>query len=140
MPRPRISSELRERVVSRAQARCEYCRIPEVACFAALEIDHIIAEQHGGLTQPENLALACLSCNKRKGPNIASLDPESGTLTPLFNPRRDHWSVHFDHEPDGRIRGRTDVGRATAQLLVLNSPDRIEERRLLIAAGMWNPS
>lgn len=41
-------------------------------------VDHIIPRQHGGLTQLDNLALACLHCNRHKGPNLAGLDPLDG--------------------------------------------------------------
>lgn len=56
-----IPKALRELVHSRARGRCEYCLIPEV--FLAIhEPDHIIAVQHRGMTEPENLALACFDC------------------------------------------------------------------------------
>ncbi len=35
----------------------------------------------------DNLALACLRCNRHKGPNVGSFDPLTGQLTPFFNPR-----------------------------------------------------
>lgn len=37
-------------------------------------IDHVIAEQHGGMSVAGNLALACYACNLPKGPNIAGID------------------------------------------------------------------
>jgi hypothetical protein len=37
----------------------------------------------------------CRLCNRFKGSDIASLDPASGTLLPLFNPRSDVWEEHF---------------------------------------------
>src|SRR5271165_4288477 len=37
----------------------------------------------------DNLALACYHCNAHKGPNLSALDPESGALVRLFNPRLD---------------------------------------------------
>ncbi len=33
-----------------------------------------------------NLALACPYCNRYKGTDLGSLDPETGQLTPFFNP------------------------------------------------------
>jgi hypothetical protein len=41
-----IAPELRKLVRERALERCEYCCIPEQACFSTLEVDQIIAEQH----------------------------------------------------------------------------------------------
>ena len=57
--------------------------------------DHITAVQHGGRPAADNLALACCDCNLLKGPNIASVDPESGRMVRLFHPRRDKWAEHF---------------------------------------------
>src|SRR5262245_35673880 len=48
--------------------------------------------------EASNLALACFDCNRYKGSDLASLDPETGSLTPLFNPRLDDWSTHFETE------------------------------------------
>ena len=41
---------LRPHVRGRAQGHCEYCQLPEEVDFARYEIDHVIAEQHGGQT------------------------------------------------------------------------------------------
>lgn len=76
MPRP--DRALEAEVIRRAQGRCEYCHFPRSAAELPFHIDHIIAEKHGGPTAAENLAWACFSCNLRKGPNIAGLDPETG--------------------------------------------------------------
>jgi hypothetical protein len=100
------------------------------------EPDHIVAEQHGGKTSRENLAFACYHCNRYKGTNLASIDPESGQPAFLFQPRRDKWSDHFRIE-GARIVPVTATGRATAVLLRLNDPDRIESRQLLGLAGRY---
>ncbi|OYV78619.1 MAG: hypothetical protein B7Z73_19520, partial [Planctomycetia bacterium 21-64-5] len=79
-----------ERLVwQRANDACEYCRMPQALDAAPFQIDHIIAHKHGGVTEAENLALACLSCNLFKGPNIAGIDAETGAMTRLFHPRND---------------------------------------------------
>ena len=80
-----IDTDLRALVRSRARGRCEYCRISARFTLAEHEIDHVIAVKHGGETADHNLALCCTICNRFKGSDIASLDPESGQLTPLFN-------------------------------------------------------
>lgn len=69
--------------------------IPEIATLATHEIDHIIAEKHGGCTEAENLALSCTLCNKHKGSDIASVDPETGEIVPLYNPRQKKWNEHL---------------------------------------------
>ncbi len=90
-----IPVTLRRSVYDRANGCCEYCFTPEFAAFASHEVDHIIAEKHGSLTQEDNLALSCSLCNKHKGSDIASVDPQTGEITPLYHPRRDRWSDHF---------------------------------------------
>ena len=87
-----IPPALRQLVRERVTGRCEYCLVREADVLLLHQPDHIIAEQHGGETTPENLALACIHCNRHKGANIASLDPTSGQLIPLFNPRTQAWS------------------------------------------------
>jgi len=129
---------LRRLVFERAHFRCEYCRLQcDHQAAVAFHLEHIIARQHGGTDSPDNLALACHRCNLRKGPNLASLDPETGELTRLFHPRQDHWNGHFNFQ-NGRIIGLTPVGRTTAALLQMNTPDRLELRSQLLSAGLWD--
>ena len=123
----------------RARAACEYCRLPHSADPLPFQFDHIIAEQHGGQTVSENLALACLFCNKHKGPNIAGIDPQTGKMVRLFNPRRDKWHRHFRWNGPELI-GRTAIGRATIRVLAINHPDNIELRAALIDNGEFPPS
>jgi hypothetical protein len=129
-----ISTVLRQQVFERAHGRCEYCLIPEHVTLAPHQVDHIVALKHSGLTEPENLALSCTLCNKHKGSDLASLDPQTSAVVPLFNPRRDTWSDHFGIE-DGLIVPLTPMGRVTVRLLRLNTTERVEERRLMLLAG-----
>ena len=90
-----MNREFVRRIWKRAGDRCEYCLIPQSAFPVPFQVDHILAEKHGGQTVPDNLALACPHCNRFKGPNIAGLDPDTRELTRLFNPRSDTWADHF---------------------------------------------
>lgn len=135
MSKTLIPSALRTEVIERAQGWCEYCHLPEEVGFAPYEIDHVIAEQHGGKTESDNLAYACMICNKRKGPNIASIAPDTGMIVPLYNPRKQKWEEHFQLRHDGTIMGLTPEGRATASLLEFNSSERVQERRGLMKLG-----
>lgn len=125
-----------ERLVRRrASGRCEYCRLPEQYSSTPFQIDHIIAEQHAGLTVSANLALACYACNHHKGPNLGGIDPRTGAKTWLFHPRRHKWSRHFVW--DGAVlKGRTPVGRTTIAVLAINAPHRIAQRAALLAEGV----
>ncbi|RLC12738.1 MAG: HNH endonuclease [Deltaproteobacteria bacterium] len=131
-----ISAKLRRMVYERAGGCCEYCLIPETAALAVHEIDHIIAQKHGGLTQADNLALSCAICNKHKGSDLASLDPITGEIVALYHPRRERWSDHFQLR-EGLLTGLTPTGRVTVKLLQLNNPYRIQERNLLILSGIF---
>jgi hypothetical protein len=132
-----IPTALRKLVYERANGCCEYCLIPEIATLAVHEVDHIIAEKHGGLTEVENLALSCVLCNKYKGSDLSSIDPETKKLTPLYHPQQYSWHDHF------QINGAefvplTAIGRVTVKLLQMNRPDRLQERELLIKAGIMS--
>jgi hypothetical protein len=54
-------------VWQRAHATCEYCQLPQSLSPIPFEIDHIIAQKHGGATDATNLALACFYCNSFQG-------------------------------------------------------------------------
>jgi 5-methylcytosine-specific restriction endonuclease McrA len=124
-----MDQSLREFVRRRAGNACEYCRLPQEATpLIAFHVEHIVSRQHGGSDDPSGLALACDRCNAYKGPNITSIDPETGTVTALFHPRTDLWSDHFAIR-DGRAVGLTPSGRATLRLLNMNAPMRVELRR-----------
>jgi hypothetical protein len=60
------------------------------------EIDHIIAIKHNGPTTPANLALACSYCNNYKGPNIAGIDPRSGSVVRLSTRAATKGAATFD--------------------------------------------
>ena len=123
-----MNAATRQFVRRRAGNRCEYCRVPQEATpFIPFHVEHIRARQHTGDDHPHNLALACDRCNAFKGPNLVSVDPETGEMAPLFNPRRDDWSQHFCVE-GGELVGLTPMGRATVQLLNMNAARRVQLR------------
>ncbi len=123
-----MDAALRQWVRDRANNQCEYCGLQQrQAPFALFHVDHIVARQHGGTDAPENLALACHRCNRHKGPNLTSIDPDSNQIIRLFNPRRDVWHEHFALQGP-LIIGLTAVGRATVHVLAMNAPDRIQLR------------
>ena len=129
----------RKLVRKRASNRCEYCCVhQDQDPFFSFHIDHIIARQHGGRTELDNLCLSCYRCNSHKGPNIASIDPKTDELVPLFHPRRDSWHAHF--EWNGSILvGRTPIGRATVALLAVNNSDYVLLRESLMVEGTFPP-
>src|SRR5687767_2461477 len=122
---------MRRAVQERAGGCCEYCRLSRDDHTLPFEIDHIIAAKHRGVTEFDNLCLSCWDCNKAKGSDIASTDPETGQLTHLFHPRRHQWIDHF--RLDGAvIVALTPEGRVTEFLLQFNDPEPVSEREVLI--------
>lgn len=134
-----MDAALRLLVRRRAANRCEYCRIhQDNDPFLPFHVEHIIAKQHGGLDQPNNLALSCNHCNAHKGPNLSGIDSRTGQLVRLFHPRRHKWEHHFRWNGPLLV-GRTPIGRATVAVLQINHPDRLALREALVEAGLFPP-
>jgi hypothetical protein len=133
-----MNRQLRERVWQRAASLCEYCQMPQEFADAVHEIDHVIAEKHRGLTNLDNLALACFHCNNHKGPNLAGIDPNSGQVTRLFHPRHDIWGENFAWVGP-ILTGLSPIGRATVEVLEINLRHRVIHRRELIEEGVFPP-
>ena len=118
----------RNHVHRRAGDECEYCGLShDDVPFQTFHVEHILPGQHGGTDDPSNLALSCFDCNVHKGSNLAAIDPESGQIVLLYNPRKDVWYEHFENV-GSRIVGKTPKGRATARLLAMNTSDRVNFR------------
>jgi hypothetical protein len=67
-----------------------------------------------------------------KGPNLTAIDPLTRQVVPLYHPRRDAWLEHFEIVGP-QVVGKTPIGRATVQLLQMNSSRRRELRERPIA-------
>jgi hypothetical protein len=57
-------------------------------------------------------------------------------LTPFYNPRTQHWNLHFNLE-GAQIIPLTPIGRVTIAILQINHPERVLERQHLIQAGKY---
>lgn len=122
-----ISADVAELVAARAADRCEYCRMHQSLQGATFHIEHIVPQSAGGSDDPENLCLACPSCNLHKSNRRSAPDPETGREAALFDPRNQQWGEHFMW--DGyRVVGRTPTGRATATALEMNHSRRLRVR------------
>lgn len=131
-----MDKDLLRFVRERADYCCEYCQLPESCSALPFHLDHVIAQQHGGKSSPENLAFACCYCNRYKGPNLTSIDPESGRIVPLFHPRQHVWEAHFQWE-GSRLAAKTPLGHATIELLQINRADAVAVRELLMLEGTF---
>lgn len=134
-----MAGTLHRDVWRRAHARCEYCQMPQRYDPLPFQLDHVVARVHGGPTESDNLALACVACNRHKGPNLAGRDPGTGRIVTLFHPRREVWTRHFVWR-GALLAGRTPRGRATIEVLGINLPHRVALRATLIEEGGFPPS
>ena len=134
-----MKRELLRLVREQAGDRCEYCQMPREFDPAPFQVDHVIAQQHGGETVLENLAWSCLHCNKYKGPNVAGVDPHTEQIVPLFHPRRQQWTRHFRWR-GAMLSGLTKTGRATVRVLAINDPDTVSFRSELMDEGVYLPT
>ncbi len=129
---------LRHQVIARANGLCEYCQTQQII-VVTMEIDHIIPEASGGETQLDNLCYACISCNGSKLDAQTGIDPESNSNVPLYNPRMQNWSEHFQWSEDSLcVIGLTATGRATVNRLRMNRNVIVESRKRWVEVG-WHP-
>ncbi|MBN1565184.1 MAG: HNH endonuclease [Anaerolineae bacterium] len=132
-----IPESLRQQVTERAKGRCEYCYLHQDDTYFSHEIDHIYAEKHGGGTIGENLCLACADCNRYKGSDLCSVDPQTNTVISLYHPRRDQWHEHFRLLDTGIIEPLTGTGRVTERVLRFNRVDLVAECARLMTLGKY---
>jgi len=92
----------------------------------------------GGADAEFNLALACRSCNLRKGTRLSGIEPESDTEVRLFHPRQNQWDDHFQVDSDsGTLAAKRPIGRVTIACLEMNSQAQVTARQLWIRLGLF---
>ena len=129
---------LAREVRARAGDRCEYCRMHQALQGGTFHVEHTTPSSRGGTFDLANLAWACPRCNFCKSVRVEAVDPDTGAVVPLFNPRRDRWSDHFRWE-GYFIEGQTSIGRAAVTLFDLNNSRRILIRGAEEVFGLFPP-
>lgn len=134
-----IPDYIKDKIRQQANNRCGYCLSLQKYVLGLLEIEHIVPKAKGGSDDEHNLWLACRLCNGYKGRQTEAKDPETEQIVPLFNPRKQIWSEHFQWSQEGtQILGKTPCGRATVMALKLNNLIATTVRQQWILAG-WHP-
>ena len=134
-----IPGSLRRQVIADACYRCEYCKTSSKLTGAPLVMEHILPRSLGGTDKRENLAASCYRCNEFKGAKTHAVDPDTGQLVELFNPRRQDWQNCFAWANSGiHITGLTPCGRATVIALRLNNDNIVGARAIWMETG-WHP-
>ncbi len=128
-------------MIERSEKLCEYCLLHEDDAYFGCQVDHIVSEKHGGLTDANNLAYACTTCNRNKGSDVGSIvmPLSSGIFSRFFNPRTDSWNQHFTLSPmDGiTIVALSNIGEVTIRILDFNCTERLLERQALRELGRY---
>ena len=136
MRRPYLNQQLRRLVAERANYACEYCLIHEQNTVLGCAVDHIISIKHGGKNDADNLAYACVFCNRFKGSDVGSIIFETRQFTRFCHPRWDIWNEHFKFK-DNLIDPLTSIGIVTARILGFNEKNRLLERQLLMSKNCY---
>ena len=132
-----MNKSLRKRVKERARFLCEYCLSPKRFCTAYYEVDHITPISEGGKDEFENLATACGGCNNNKSNATQAIDPLTGQIVSLYNPRIHIWAEHFCWNDTYLLMiGLSPIGRATIKKLKLNREEVVNLRTVLLAVGL----
>ena len=84
-PRPRVRLSRRE-VFARDGHVCVYCG----ERTQQLTLDHVVPRSTGGRSTWENLVLACMPCNVRKGNRL----PDEARMPLIRQPRKPRWMPH----------------------------------------------
>jgi hypothetical protein len=125
-------------VARRAAHRCEYCHAPEAVFNFPFEVEHVHPTSRGGADDDSNFCLSCRACNLRKSDRLKFRDDVTKQDAPLFDPRRQRWSEHFQVDLESaELQGMTPTGRATVACLDLNNPLQISARQLWIRLRLF---
>ncbi len=94
-----VGPALRSEVIQRAKHRCEYCLLHEADAGFSHQVDHVVSRKHGGDSTMDNLAYACVLCNRYKGLTSGPWILIRGSLCPF--------SIHDGN--DGRVTSASKV-------------------------------
>jgi len=134
-----ISNELRRAVRATDTGICAYCRTSERNSGIPSAHDHILPRTKGGTTDLANLCHSCRPCNEFKGDTTHAIDPLTEEVFPLFHPRNQQWTDHFEWSSDfTELIGITPCGRVTVIALKMNNQTIVGARRRWVSAG-WHP-
>ncbi len=133
MAKKKITKKEKDFVRNRAKNCCEYCAYPEDYANQFYAAEHTFPTSKGGKDDVKNYALSCQPCNNHKYNKTEGIDPATGKMVSLFNPRQQKWLDHFVWSPDLiLIYAITPIGRATIQTLHLNRKNLQRMRAVLL--------
>lgn len=131
-----FKKNLREDMYEKQNKLCAYCRIHVPLACVSMHREHIVYKDNHlkWMFLPENLCVACPTCNEFKGTTEVLTDPQATTYPKdstgfkIIHPMYDKYSNHIELVGDVLYRGKTDKGCFTIETCHLYRVDLAEER------------
>lgn len=131
-----FKKNLREDMYIKQNKLCAYCRIHVPLACVPMHREHIVyKDDHPQwMFLPENLCVACPTCNEFKGTTEVLDDPQSPTYPKgstgfkIIHPMYDKYSEHIELVGDVLYRGKTAKGVFTIETCHLYRVELAEER------------
>jgi HNH endonuclease len=135
-----IPIAVQRKVLILSNGYCEYCLHPESHATDFYHFDHINPFLKIGRNAVGNIARSCGRCNIVKSQKTHAIDPLTNDIYPLFHPRKEIWTDHFQWSEDYLIMyGLTPTGRATIDFLQLNRRNLQNLRGTMRDSGLHPP-
>ena len=131
-----FKKNLRDDIYKKQNKLCAFCRIHVPEGCVPMHREHIVyKDAHPQwMFLPENLCIACPSCNEYKGTTEVLVDtqtetyPRSGNGFKIIHPMYDRYSDHIELVDEILYRGKTDKGAFTINTCHLYRVELAEER------------
>lgn len=99
-------------------------------------MDHIVARQHGGATELENLASPASIATALMARTLPALIRIAAKSFACSIPDANSWTEHFVWNGP-QLQARTQIGRVTIALLLINDPEVVAVRKALQEEGVF---
>ena len=131
-----FKKNLREYMYDKQNKLCAFCRIHVPLACVPMHREHIVYknEHPQWMFLPENLCVACPTCNEFKGTTEVLEDPQTvsypnkSTGFKIIHPLYDKYSDHIELVGDVLYKGKSDKGIFTINTCHLYRVDLAEER------------
>ena len=131
-----FKKNLREDMYEKQNKLCAYCRIHVPLACVPMHREHIVYkdEHPQWMFLPENLCVACPTCNEFKGTHEVLEDPRVATYPKtsagfkIIHPLYDKYSDHIELVGDVLYKGKTPKGVFTIEKCHLYRAELAEER------------
>lgn len=115
--------EIKDPLLKSSNGKCAYCECSITEESKYMEVEHFLYKKsyQDNVVEWSNLLPSCKRCNLKKSKHDAIAEP---ILNPYIIDPKIHFRVHYY-----RIKGITDIGKSTVDVLDLNNSDRLVLKR-----------